>query len=340
MISLDILSEDKQRTVKMYINNEPDWAKVIKEKRIFIFCGGNEGRKLFEKIIAHGCDVYGIIDNSDNVVKKFKSGQGWFDKAFTPELYLEQRQPNDIIIISSFYDEVIRQLLDMNIYSFLTPDKIDFSRVGELHYDDDYFGWQIKWAEIDSQIDAPFFQKYITSSDCVIEFGCGGGLLLRRLKCAQKAGVEINPAASEYANNNGIKTFCSLDEIDDASIDIIISSHALEHCLAPFEIVSKTYNKLKKHGRAIFVVPYEPLDFGFHFNDESQHLYIWNERTIGNLFRTAGFFVRETGQREVAWPDRFMDMYSNETSDWFNAVSVLESFRTGYYSVYIVAEKD
>ena len=64
-----------------------------------------------------------------------------------------------------------------------------------------------------------------------------------------------------------------------------------------------------------------------------------NQRNIGNLFKLAGYFIREVGIREVAWPKEWKRMFSEKSIDWFNAISVLESERIGYYSIYVVAEK-
>ena len=137
----------------------------------------------------------------------------------------------------------------------------------------------------------------------------------------------------------GIKTVSNFKEIEDESLDVVISFHALEHCINPYEIIVEIYKKLKPDGKCVCVVPYEPLSYEYSKNDVSQHLYIWNQRTLGNLFRAAGFFIRETGIKEVAWPEGWRHMYHDNAIDWFHALSVLESNRTGYYSVYAVAEK-
>lgn len=89
----------------------------------------------------------------------------------------------------------------------------------------------------------------------------------------------------------------------------------------------------------VFVVPHDSIRDEYARWEESYHIYEWNQRNLGNLFKIAGYFIKEVGIREVAWPKEWQRMFTEEAKDWFNAVSVLESERIGYYSVYVVAEK-
>ena len=41
----------------------------------------------------------------------------------------------------------------------------------------------------------------------VLDFGCGGGYLLHNLTCAEKAGIEVNPAAIEDARAKGLTIY-------------------------------------------------------------------------------------------------------------------------------------
>lgn len=324
----------------MYTDNGINWMKVLPNKRIYIFGAGINGKKLLERFKATGnCKVIGFIDNNPEKVHDFKTDTGEQLGCFLLDDYKKIEDKEDIIVISTAVPEIGRQLIENHIYHYVAWDQIDFSTVGEEHYNEEYFSIQIDYARIDSETEKDFFQRYIKKTDHVAEFGCGGGLLLSKLTCQLKVGIEINPTARHYAKECGIKTVENFEEIDDDSLDIIFSFHALEHCINPYGIVSQMYGKLKPTGKCIGVVPYEPLSYEYCKNDMSQHLYIWNQRTLGNLFRLAGFYIRETGIREVEWPKGWRHMYDEKMTDWFNALSVLESNRTGYYSVYVVAEK-
>lgn len=324
----------------MYKDNGINWMKALQNKRIYIFGAGVNGNRLLKKLeMISNCEVVGFIDNNPEKVYCFNADTGKRFSCFLLEDYKKIEDKKDIIIISTAIPDIGRQLIENHIYHYVAWDQIDFSVVGEEHYNEEYFSTQIDYGRVDSETEKSFFQRYIKETDHIAEFGCGGGLLLSKLKCQSKVGIEINPAARDYARKNGIKTVGDLSEIEDESLDVIISFHALEHCVNPYEVVSEIYKKLKPFGKCVCVVPYEPLSFEYMKNDTSQHLYIWNERTLGNLFRLTGFYIREAGTRGVAWPAEWRRMYNKETTDWFNALTVLESSRTGYYSVYVLAEK-
>jgi SAM-dependent methyltransferase len=324
----------------MYKDDGINWIKVIPNKRIYIFGAGLNGKSLLKKLnMVEGCQVMGFIDNDPEKVSNFKADIKEELKCFLLEDYKRIKGEEDIIIISTAIQEISRQLTENHMYHYVAWDQIDFAIVGEKHYNEEYFSSQIDYGKVDSEIEKDFFQGYIKNTDSIAEFGCGSGLLLSKLKCQSRVGIEINPAARDYAKGIGIRTVGDLEEIEDESLDVIISFHALEHCVNPYEIVSEIYRKLKPFGKCVCVVPYEPLSFEYLKNDPSQHLYIWNQRTLGNLFRLAGFYIRQTGKKEVAWPKEWRHMYHERMADWFDTISVLESNRIGYYSVYVVAEK-
>ncbi len=325
----------------MYINEEINWLKVCKKKRVFIFGAGKIGKKIFYQLQDEcNIEVAGVIDNNRNVVEACVSGKSFITKAYVFEEYKKIRTENDLIIISTAVSEIEGQLLEEGIYPFINFTQLDFPGVeGEGRYNEDYFSMQVHCAEIDSVLDREFFQTYIKPTDRVAEFGMGGGLLLEKLDCREKTGIEINEVARKYAAQLGIKSVASLDELEDKSQDVIISTHALEHCLEPYKIICGLREKLVDGGKAVFVVPYDSIRDEYLRGENCYHLYTWNQRNLGNLFKVAGYFIKQVGLREVAWPRGWKNMFSKESKDWFEAISVLESERIGYYSVYVVAEK-
>ena len=62
------------------------------------------------------------------------------------------------------------------------------------HYQDDYFNkYQRDLGEFGGRANAFMFDQYITPADeVVLDFGCGGGFLLKNLHCSRKVGIEIN----------------------------------------------------------------------------------------------------------------------------------------------------
>lgn len=326
----------------MYIDNGVNWRKELLNKKIFIFGAGKQGYETYEKLklLNPNVCIAGIIDNNKNVVDKFNSGKGWVEHGFLPKQYEQVANiKNDLIIVTTDFYKVKQQLIDLGLYNSINYFDIDLSTVGENHYNKNYFKTQLEFAKVDSVLDKDFFQNYIKETDDIAEFGSGGGLLLGKLKCRNSIGIEINEVARQYAISHGINSVNNIEELQDESIDVVISTHALEHCLEPYKIVSEIKNKIKAGGKFICVVPYEPLSYGYMLNDFSMHLYNWTERTLGNLLRTAGFYIRETGTKEVAWPQEWRELFEKENTNLFKVLSVLESDRTGYYSVYAVGEK-
>jgi SAM-dependent methyltransferase len=174
------------------------------------------------------------------------------------------------------------------------------------HYDGEYFEWQKKIGEFGATVDLFKFRKYIKATDRVIDFGCGGGFMLKALGSAAKIGVEINDLARKFAINQGINTVKDASEIEDNWADVIISNNALEHALCPFNELKKLRSKLKSGGKIVFVVPNEKKG-SWKPNDINQHLYTWTPLNIGNLFIAAGFTIEKIDIIPI-WPPKPMQV--------------------------------
>lgn len=320
----------------MYRNYDINWVKELLNYNIYIFGAGTIGRKVFTNAKLEGLKVVGFIDNDPS-----KKGKLIEDIPICSLSDVSNYRNEDwfIIIACNQIETIKSQLMTMGEYRFVDYTQIDFSGNGENYYNEDYFSWQLGMARIDSQIDVSFFQKYIDEKDSVCEFGCGGGLLLDKIKCKSKIGVDINPVARRHASTLSIKTFSSVKELPDESIDVAISTHALEHVLNPFEVLTDLRMKLKADGKIVFVVPYDSIYEEYEKWDVSHHVFTWNQRDLGNLFKIAGYFVKEVGIRESVWPDSYENIFEKVGVDTFKALAVLESARTANYSCYVYAEK-
>lgn len=173
------------------------------------------------------------------------------------------------------------------------------------HYADKYFNWQSSIGEFGGWANQSKFTEYISDNDRVLDFGCGGGYLLKNIKCAKKVGVEVNPAAIETARKNGVEIFSSVEEVPDGYVNIIISNNALEHTLYPLAELMLLYKKLVGGGKIIFVVPCESIFYKYRVNDVNHHLFSWSPMCIGNLFTEAGFSVIESKPYIHKWPPRY-----------------------------------
>lgn len=158
------------------------------------------------------------------------------------------------------------------------------------HYDSAYFDrYQKKIGEFGGIANKFKFEKHIKSQDRVLDFGCGGGFLLNNLNCAHKIGIELNEVARNYCKSLGIECYNDLSQIQNESIDVVISNHCLEHTLNPIEIISELYKKLKPGGQIILVVPLDSYNYKWIPKDVNNHLYSFSPMNLGNILQGAGF---------------------------------------------------
>jgi SAM-dependent methyltransferase len=172
------------------------------------------------------------------------------------------------------------------------------------HYDAAYFDWQKNIGEFGGWANAPRFAAIIKGDDTVLDFGCGGGYLLKNLPGKRKLGIEINPHARPVAAANGVEVFSDISEIPDNSVDTIVSNHCLEHVPHPMKALVELRSKLKVGGYAMFVVPCETIHDAYHPTNIDHHLYTWNPRTLGNLFHDAGYEVLSVKRDKFRWPPK------------------------------------
>ncbi|MFN2136218.1 MAG: class I SAM-dependent methyltransferase [Candidatus Promineifilaceae bacterium] len=207
------------------------------------------------------------------------------------------------------------------------------------HYDKAYFDWQAPIGEFGGWANLTKFREYIRPEDRVLDFGCGGGYLLKNIRCRLKAGVEVNPAAAEMARENGIEVYQSAAAVPDRYVDVIISNHALEHTRHPLNELQSLHGKLAENGKIVFVVPCESISRSYRPDDINFHLYSWSPACIGNLFTEAGYTVVECKPYIHKWPPKYRTVarlggrrlfelgcriYGHIARDWFQVRVVAE----------------
>ncbi|MBN2105986.1 MAG: class I SAM-dependent methyltransferase [Deltaproteobacteria bacterium] len=208
------------------------------------------------------------------------------------------------------------------------------------HYDKKYFSWQSSVGEFGGWANLTKFSSYLGQSDDVLDFGCGGGYLLKNLHCRKKIGIEPNAAAAEAAKKNGVEVYsCSRDVPDDYA-DKIISNNALEHALHPLLELETLYAKLKQRGRIIIVVPCESINYSFSPNDINHHLYTWSPMCLGNLLTEAGFSLIESKPYIHKWPPKYASIAKYAGRTVFEAACrVYGRIARSWFQVRAIAEK-
>lgn len=182
---------------------------------------------------------------------------------------------------------------------------MDYGKSG--HYEgskgEKYFSHQNQVAADGASLTARKFRPFIPKGASVLDFGCGGGWLLRELDCSNKTGVELNEAAHAACVSNSVRVHKSLDEVDNGPFDIIISHHCLEHVPYPIQALRGLHSKLKDDGRLILVLPIDDwrVQRDFTGSDIDHHLHTWTPRLIANTLAEAGFAMEKVDVITHAW---------------------------------------
>ncbi len=152
-------------------------------------------------------------------------------------------------------------------------------------------------------MEARKFAPHISSDDKVLDFGCGGGWILRQLDCADRLGVELNEAAHTYCRENGIQVVHTLDEVNDGEFDVAISNHCLEHVPCPVEALRCICDQLRPGGRLILALPLDDwrVQKDYTGADIDHHLHTWTPRLLANTLVEAGFKVDRIKVLTYAW---------------------------------------
>jgi FkbM family methyltransferase len=174
------------------------------------------------------------------------------------------------------------------------------------------------------------FEPYIGEDDVVVDFGCGGGYLLARLPGREKIGVDASPLAREEAERQGLRVVAGIDDLTQASADVVVSNHTLEHTLSPFDELRGIARVLRPGGKLILVLPIDDWrsQRQVDLKDPDRHLYTWTPLLITNLLREAGFDSVEARVVTRAWHPRLAPLLRRRLpsslrrlSEWVLAVA-------------------
>jgi SAM-dependent methyltransferase len=176
-----------------------------------------------------------------------------------------------------------------------------------LHYrgreGSQYLDYQRKFGELGAELNLFKFEGHVSRDDVVVDFGCGIGALLERLPAASRIGVEVSETARHEAQGRGLRVVASADELDDQSIDVVISNHALEHTLAPLDELRQLHRALRPGGKLVLWLPVDDWRSQRRPRpDPNHHLYTWTPLLLANLLEETGFTVEECRVVAHAWP--------------------------------------
>lgn len=320
----------------MYINNDLNYIDFLSDKEVFIYGAGIDGKRVCTALLNAGIRIMAFVVSEDTEESNW-NGIG----IISFESFIKKITAKSFVVIASsdYVGEIKNNLLNNGIFAFVDADCIDYGGDGALHYGRSYFEQQIKLNVMFADYKALFFKDYIEEDMSIVEFGCSGGELINKFKARKKLGVEINDVAREYCEEHGLECVKTLEEIPDEAVDLIFSADVLEHVTTPFEVLKTTFSKLRKGGKAIFLVPGEYSGADYHKHDNENHLYSWNALTLGNLFKTAGFLVRKVETIPHGVPRDFRSSVNIHNAYELAETLELYGALSGDNYIFIVAEK-
>lgn len=192
----------------------------------------------------------------------------------------------------------------------------------EKFYDEKYFLKQNSCGVIQGHLNAFKFREFTKNSRVLLDFGCGSGALLRSISQDGQIliGIEVNPAAIEYAQASGLEVFTNLKNVVDEYVDTIISNHALEHVENPLETLREFLRILIPGGQLIVVVPCDKVSVPYRSNDPDMHLFSWSAGNLGNIVDVAGFEILEVGELKHRWPPKWQLVYKTVGPRFFHLI--------------------
>jgi SAM-dependent methyltransferase len=178
---------------------------------------------------------------------------------------------------------------------------------GASHYSGEagaeYLAYQRRYGELGARLNLFKFAPHVRPGDAVVDFGCGIGALLERLDAATKTGVEVSEPARREAQSSGLRVVAMVAELEEASADVVISNHALEHTVSPLAELRELRRVLKPGGKLVLWLPIDDWRAQRRpRSDPNHHLYTWTPLLLANLLEEAGYAVEECRVVTHAWP--------------------------------------
>lgn len=135
----------------------------------------------------------------------------------------------------------------------------------------------------------------------ILDFGAGnGGFLFKAKEVANDVfGIEPEIQFKSFFKKNKLKILKSLEDLNDEKFDLITAFHVFEHLKDPLDILKSLKPHLAEKGQIIIEVPnsddvllsfYNSKPFS-DFTYWSQHLFLFNEKTLTDLIEKSEFKI-------------------------------------------------
>jgi SAM-dependent methyltransferase len=161
----------------------------------------------------------------------------------------------------------------------------------------------LKWV---MRLRAEKFQPHVRPVDTIVELGVGAGWNLGRLQCARRIGCDAAEFLAERLVPLGIEFIQILASLNEATADVALCHHTLEHLLDPADALRELARVLKPGGKLLLHVPWdrERRFTRFQPNEPNHHLFTWNAQCIGNLLLALNWRIESIRTQRYGY-DRF-----------------------------------
>jgi SAM-dependent methyltransferase len=145
-------------------------------------------------------------------------------------------------------------------------------------------------------------QRWVRSTDVVLDVGSGFGEFLNHVKCARRIGVDLNPDSATHLDA-GVEFHQAdashLSMIPDGSVDVVFSSNFMEHLPGKSAVegmIDEVLRVLKSGGHFIALGPNVRFIPGDYWDFWDHHVPI-SDRSLTELLETRGFHVVDSEPR-------------------------------------------
>ena len=162
----------------------------------------------------------------------------------------------------------------------------------------------VRKSEIWQVLCEDFFQKYIASTDTVLDIGCGFGEFSTHIRAGRRIAIDLNadagkhlPAGVEFHATSA----ADLSVIPDTSIDVCFSSNFFEHLPsrdALDRVLAEALRVLRPGGRYVAMQPnirYAPGEYWDYYD----HVLPLSHLSCREAFAKAGFEICQVIDRFV-----------------------------------------
>jgi len=217
------------------------------------------------------------------------------------------------LCFSSSFEEIKKGVRDNNELSVIKCKKCGLVTLNSFKHIDDKFyqNSNMHSSKVDIQnwlkeTDNDDSRRYLFLLDSIqnksiLDFGTGnGGFLFKAREISRCAyGVEPEMQFKSFFLKNKLKVWNTLKDLNEEKFDLITAFHVFEHLKDPLETLKNLKPFLFEKGEIIIEVPnsddallsfYNSNPFS-DFTYWSQHLFLFNEKTLTDLIEKSGFKI-------------------------------------------------